>query len=399
MLTLLSVTAYASEFPTIIDDSDLLTSDQEAHLQERIDEILEQYDCQVALVVEEFDTFDEMYSYVSDFDNYDKHRSGILYMNFGVGEDFDFQFFSRGKFQDIGGGIIGQLMANIDNAKISSYDGEEHFDMLNGALDIFEIHIEAIHTPLSPPPEEFVGIGGMIDGFDPLLDAADVLTETEEEQLFSKIEYINQNYNFDVTLMTMIGVPDDEFLLYYFDWYTGLDPTRDGVVFGIDLDPHHRDYATSTRNIAMEAFTEDALDLIDYEVAPLLTAGEYYNAYDLFLDHTMLFLDSYNQGAPYKTPIDMESFAILVIAVPLLFAFAVGNIVMKRTFIAQMTTAIISTNAERYIVKDSFKLTNSTDVFTHKTETRTKIQKSSSSSGGSTRSGYGGSRGGRSGKF
>ncbi len=399
-IALLSVTAYASSLPTIIDDSDLLTSDDEAYFQYLIEEIFEQYDCLITIVVEEFDTADEMHSYVSDFDNYNKHQSGIVYMNFGVGEDFDFQFFGRGKYQDIDGGIIGQLMANIDNVKIASYSGEEYFDILDGAISIIEDHIKDIYTPPSPPPEEYMGIGGMINGFDPMIDAAEVMSEAEEELLFDKIEYIYQNYDFDVTFMTMAKVPDDQYLLYYFDWYTGLDPERDGVIFGIDLDPDNRDYATSTRNLGIYAFTEDALDLIDYNVVPLLTEGRYFEAFDLYLDYTIHFLDCYNAGTPYEIPLDKESFWILVIAVPLVFSLAIGSKIMKKVFIARMNTAVTQVGADHFRVKGSLVVTHSSDVFTHKSVTKSKIKTSSSSSGGgSTRSGYGGSRGGRSGKF
>ncbi len=400
MFTLISTTAYASDFQAIIDSSDLLTSDEETYFQKRIDEILTQYDCHITLVVQEFNTSDEMYSYIANFDDYDKHKHGIVYMVFAVDDAFDFQAFGRWKYQDIGEDTLWQLMESLDLAVAISDKDEVYAEIFEGALNIFENYIEEMYTPPSPPPEEFVGIGGMIDGFDPMLDAADVLTAAQEEQLFTKIDHINQNYNFDVTLMTMIGVPNEEYLLYYFDWYKGLDPTRNGVVFGIDLDPDRRDYATSTRNLGIDVFSEDALDLIDYNVAPLLTEGRYFDAYNLFLDSTILFLDSYNEGKPYKIPIDTESLIIFVFAVPFVFAFAVGSIIMKRVFVAQMTTAVTAVHAERYMVANSLALTNATDVFTHTTETRTKIQSSSSSSdGGSTRSGYGGSRGGRSGKF
>ncbi len=273
---------------------------------------------------------------------------------------------------------------------------EKYFAFFDSALNIFEDFLENQHNPSATSPENYVGIGGMINGFDPMLDAAEVMTEAEEELLFEKIEYISKTYDFDVTLMTMNEVPGDVFLLDYFDWYTGLDYTRDGAVFGIDLNPENRDYATSTRNLGIPAFTADAFELIDEEVAPLLTAGKYFDAYDLFLDHTITFVEGYKEGNPYEDP---TNFIIIVILAPFILAIFTSTLIVNFYLVPQMKTAVLETDAERFVVKDSLVVTSKSDVFTHKTKTSTKIESSSSGGSGGTRSGYGGSRGGGSGKF
>ena len=68
--------------------------------------------------------------------------------------------------------------------------------------------------------------------------------------------------------------------------------------------------------------------------------------------------------------------------------------VLKR----KMRTVHKNVEADAYVTEDGLRLTEEEDRYTHTTETRTKIQKESSSGGGtSSRSGGGGS--GRSGKF
>ena len=66
----------------------------------------------------------------------------------------------------------------------------------------------------------------------------------------------------------------------------------------------------------------------------------------------------------------------VVVLVPIVIAAIVCSI-----WKSQMKTAVIAKTASNYIPPGGFKLTNKADTFLYRTQTRTKIQTSSSSSG------------------
>ncbi len=400
LLFMLQIAVFAEDYPPILDDIDLLTDEQEEHLKSRIDEIAKTYDYHIIFNTMQLENDITFKDYYIDFMRYVIAKDGAMFFLSPSDKDdglkFDYAYAGYGKYFDVINSVDSKLIELNNQVNESVQTKERYFEFFDGVLNILVDFLEEQSNMPVFTIEDYIGIGGMINGFDPMIDAAQIMTQTQELLLFEKIEYIHKTYDFDVTLMTMNEVPDNIPLIEYFDWYTGLDYTRDGVVFGIDLNPDTRDYATSTRNLGINAFTEDALDLIDDDIAPLLTAEKYYEAYDLFLDHTIMFVDGYKNNNPYQNSTDL---IIVTVLAPLIIALVVSAIIMKFYLVPQMKTAVIKTDAERFVVDNSLILTNKTDTFTHKSTTRTKIQSSSGGGGGGTRSGYGGSRGGRSGNF
>ncbi len=238
---------------------------------------------------------------------------------------------------------------------------------------------------------------GLINGFDPLIDAADILTDTEEQEIFNRIIHLHTIYSFDVTILTMDEPISRDELLSFCDYYEGVDPTRDGLVFGVNMNSYDRGYATSTRNFGQQAFTESALDIIDAEIPDLLADGYYYDAMNLYLDYTEEFLTAAVNGTPYQSSEDMITNILVLFIAPLVIGLMIGGGVVFGVFVPQMKTAVIKTQARDFMSKDSLKLTLTDDDFIRETVTRTPRPKKTSSS--SSRGGYGGSRGGRSGGF
>ncbi len=239
---------------------------------------------------------------------------------------------------------------------------------------------------------------GTIDGFSPLVDNADILSPAEEQQIFNRIQQIHNDYDFDVTILTLKTLPSGVYDIYDFcDYYTGLDPSRNGVVFGLNFDPNDRSYVTSARNEAMTIFNENAFDAIDNFVVPLLSDAEYVEAFNLYLDLTIDFLDSAKSGRSYSTPITTQNAIILLVVSivgGLLIAAAVNAILVH-----QMKTAVIKTEAHDYVKSDGFILTQDSDLFVNKTISRRHSPQNKSNGSSGSRGGYGGSRSSRGGKF
>ncbi len=391
----------------IYDDMDLIDTEELAMMEVYIAKIKETYDYNITLIsAGYFDTYQDFTDYINNFANNNQQGSGISFI-FGLMSDgtIEWNYWAYGEYSDaILPAILDYNIESVeyafsyeDNAYISVY-----INFIN-SVETFLIQQTGIWIQTEPLP--YTGEGGTIAGFDPIIDAADILTPAEEASLFANIEYFQKTYGFDITFLTMNPVPDYLDLLDYCDDYTLLDPTRDGLVFALNMDPSTRGYATSTRNFGEEAFTAAALDLIDDEVIPLLSSGDYFEAFSQYLVHTEQFIIAAQSGEPYSYPLTWQSVLLFLIAPSVVVAFFITIVIVNGIFVKQMKTAIKKTSAESFLVPGSLNLTAKEDTYLRTTETKTYSPRSSgsggSSSGGrsSSRSGYGGSRGGRSGRF
>ncbi len=243
-----------------------------------------------------------------------------------------------------------------------------------------------------------------------ILDEAELLNDTQLLRLESKARKISQRHGcnlYVLTVPTMNGAQRREFAkTYYNEHALGNGDFRNGVLFLIAMDT--RDYVTITygRNPqntseygpGVLAFTDYGVEKLEEQVVPYLSDGDYYKAFDCYLDTCSTYLDLYAQGEAYDKGTRLPGEAIfgpaqiaIIIFLPLLIAFIVCMI-----FKAQMKTAKQAVYAGDYVDADSFALTDSRDMFVRRDRTRRKIETQSSSGGSSTDSdGFGGSSGGK----
>ena len=159
-----------------------------------------------------------------------------------------------------------------------------------------------------------------------------------------------------------------------------------------------RDYDFGVWGFADTAFTEYGKDVIlNKNILPLLGKDDYYGAFTAYLDKTEEIFLSASEGVPFDRGNDpaerTKDFIIRFVSV-ILISLA-GSLGICLYWRSKMKTAKPAQKANKYIPEGGFVLTKKQDQFLYRTETRTKIETSSSSSG-SVRSG-GGSH--RSGKF
>ncbi len=394
------------------DEADILSDKNKDYFERRVETIYEKYDYKITLSTKDYNYADSYSDYTAFSDDLiskskkDNSNTGSVIV-FAPHAYNDFYFINAhyGEYREL---MLDKMFSFYNIENYAREDEENIEDMcfytVETALNrIEEVLKEATKEPLKPF-EEYVGIGGKIGEFDPMIDAADIFSDAEEDELFSRIEKIKDNYDFDVTIITLAEIPDDSYdLREYFDYYEGLDPTRDGLVVGVNMNEISREFSISARNFGMEAFTEDAHFVIDKYVPPLLTNMEYSRAFNMFLDYTEEFLETAKAGKPYKKPIDLTTIVLFIVIVPLILALIIKWLIVKFIFEAQMKTAVIKTQAKEFMVKGSLVLTQNSDVFSHQTEKREYDPPSESkggSSGGRTESsGYGGSRSGSSSSF
>ncbi len=225
-----------------------------------------------------------------------------------------------------------------------------------------------------------------------VVDDADLFTTEQEQALTERIDEIRDYYDFDITFITTTDTYG-ETLENYAEFHYALDLSRDGLVFAQDTSM--REYMTISREDVFTVVTDQALDRIDDVIVPYLSDGDYYGAYDRYLDLSIDFLDAAESGVPYAgEPIDGTDIVIALViglGVGLVIAFVVTGIM-----ISKMNTAVKKREAGDYIKQNSFLQGPGGDRFIREHTTKTPIPKNNSSSGGS-RGGGSFSSGGRGG--
>ncbi len=219
-----------------------------------------------------------------------------------------------------------------------------------------------------------------------LVDDADLFTQEQEEKLIDQIEGIRNKYDFDVTFVTTMDT-DGETLELFAERHPAQDFSRNGIIFAQDT--YGREYYTIGRGTGITVVSDAALARIDEVIVPDLKDGNYYDAYENYLDLTIVFLDAAESGSPYEgEPLGFSDFALaLLIGIVggLIIAF-VATGAMK----SNMNTAKKKREAADYVKQGSFYLGHSNDKFLYENTTSEKKQSEKSKSNNSSSGGRGG---------
>ncbi len=239
-----------------------------------------------------------------------------------------------------------------------------------------------------------------------IIDDAGLLTEAQLEELNTRADSITERYECEVVFLLLEDMQDygDD------DAYESAEGFRVelGYGYGDDgscaimlLSMAERDYGLLFHGFGNTAFTEYGRDeLLDTHVLPLLGDDEYYEAVSKYLDICEQYLSLARGGKPYdwgSDPFNIALVFIIKLAVCLLVPALIAWLICSQ-WKKQMKTAVAAKTAHNFIPQGGFALTSQSDSFLYRTETRRKIERSSSSSGGTHRSSSSGSSG-RSGKF
>ena len=227
-------------------------------------------------------------------------------------------------------------------------------------------------------------------------DFADLFTDSEESELYKQIsEYISIS-NMDLAVVTINENNKYDVEKYADDFYDyndfGINSSRDGILFLIDMDKRQIHMTTTGKAIKMydDNRIDSALDLVYQH----MTDQEYYTGTSKFINRIS---EDFQAGVPASNKnmvIDKDgnvhiikrvNWFLLVIISLIVSIITIVILVAKNKLVRKATTA------EEYLDKDSVKI-NGQDVFLSTHTTKHKIDHSSS--GGSGGSSYhGGSSG------
>lgn len=225
-------------------------------------------------------------------------------------------------------------------------------------------------------------------------DEAGILTESEDLQLESMAESVSKQYGVGVYIVTVddyqnYGTGDVFEVTYgiYHEYTMGEGENRDGIMLLLSM--AERDWAMFCYGERCEyAFNEYGQEQLESVFLDNFSEDDWYGGFEDYIEECFVYLQKATEGKPVRE--SPAFYIIIMVGMSLFLAFLVVGIMWVR-----MKSVAKERTAAAYVAGD-LNLTGQSDVFTYRTETRQKIE--SSSSGGS-RSHSGGAGSGRSGKF
>lgn len=229
-----------------------------------------------------------------------------------------------------------------------------------------------------------------------VMDTAGLLTDQEVQALDSQAAAASRSHGVGIYIATVPdyreldrdGVYEATYGLYH-DLSLGEGADRDGILLLLSMED--RDFATFCYGKTAEsAFSDYALRKMEEKFLDDFRENDWYGGFSDYLSCCDDFLTQAEAGKPVRESPMPRVLTFCGIAL------VIAGIVCL-VLVLQMKSVAKKTTAGAYAV-GGLQLTGHYDRFTHRTETRRKIQASSGSSGGgSSHSGGGGH--GRSGKF
>ena len=245
---------------------------------------------------------------------------------------------------------------------------------------------------------------------DHVTDAVGLLTDEQWQELELQARAIEEQYGFSVYAVAVNdfcdytdGSVQDAAEEIYKTYSLGAGSEKDGVMLLLSM--NDRDFSLITHgSYGNYAFNDEGRVYLTEYFLDDFAENDWYAGFEEYISWSGSYLEAAKTGEPYSdanvpmsdserlAAIGMYAAAILLIPL-VIAAIYVGVLTSKMKSVAE------ATKASAYVA-GNLKLNSKVDRFTHRTETRTKIEKDSDSSSGS-RSSSGGSSGfsGTSGKF
>ncbi len=224
-------------------------------------------------------------------------------------------------------------------------------------------------------------------------DAAELLSSDEILHLEEMAMEASEQYGVGIYIVTMDdyrdanseGVFEATYTIYH-EYNMGLGEDRNGIMLLLSM--NERDWAMFVYgDYAEYAFDSYGQEQLEEYFLDNFGANDWYGGFEDYINECSIYLDKAAAGKPVRSSPVVP--IVILCGLSLLIALIVLGILWNK-----MKSVHVGTDANEYVSGD-LKLTEEADIFTHKTVTRRKIERSSSSS--KSNSGGGGS--GRSGKF
>ena len=420
----------------IYDVSDVLTQSDWETLNSESIELSNKYRCGVYVVlipyISEYSTFTESVENAAQ-DIYVRN-----WLGYGTGYDGVVLLIetSSGKCALASSGARGKYIFNTDALKqfdpsiVSDINARNYSGVISLFIaecrELFEYEEKNgtayLYNAADPQNDDSYLSGDMLT--DCVYDYAGILTADQKSTLEKTAKDISERHRFGVYIYIVDDFTDinssydvgDACESVYVDNGFGYgSANRDGIMLFMSMD--ERDYATyRTYGKGYYSFTEYGLYELEERFLNPFRRNDWYSGFQNYLNYCDYLLDLAEKGTPldyeddddggYYPPVtpERESYGPLYITTGVFSAII--SLVICLILRARMKTAQVKTQANDYIIRNGIRMHDTRDIFTHSTESRTRIDTEPRSSGGHSSGGghsyssFSGSHGGgHSGKF
>ena len=254
----------------------------------------------------------------------------------------------------------------------------------------------AVPRQAAPPPK--AQTQEQIIGADRVVDEADILTDSEEAALDTKLAAIEQSHKVRILIGTMKstdGAVLGKIANNIVDEIS-VDGEKGTIVLLLSM--KERDWYISTDNKMRVRITDTkGVEYLSGEFLPELKENKYAAAFTTFAATTDEMLTYYEkEGEPYDPA---NAFNLMALGIALACALILGGTIYYMLYEYE-SNVTFAAEADAYLNHDSFRLTQNEDNFLYTTVTRqTKEKKESSSGSNVSTSSSDSSHGGGGGKF
>ncbi len=231
-----------------------------------------------------------------------------------------------------------------------------------------------------------------------LTDAADILSDSEEEEIAEQLDDVSEEYDMDIAITTVETLEGYSPKSYAELCYELLEYKEDGMILLISMEDTGggRDvYIRPMGDCDIDVVTKDGAQYMIDSIVPELKDGEYAEACEEYISLTYEFFDQVEYGGePYdgnhmpKTWKDWLLNGLISLGIGLVIAFLIVNAMRMK-----LKSVAPNESAADYMRPGSMNVSESRDMFLYRNVTRRAKPKNNSSGGG--RSSGGGGAGGK----
>lgn len=208
---------------------------------------------------------------------------------------------------------------------------------------------------------------------DKVVDMADILTDSEEQKLETKMTGIVDKYGYDIAVVTVNSTDGKSMMAYADDYYDYNYYGEDGLMLLYNSSTNEAYITTDGKGI--RAFTDNGIQNVGKEVRPYLNSDDYYKAFDSFVDTSEKYISYYETKGKAYVKKNYVVIALISLGIGLVVA-AIVCLVLK----SQLKTAVMQTNAKEYVRKGSRNVTYARDIYLYQKVSSRKIETNNGSS-------------------
>ena len=231
-----------------------------------------------------------------------------------------------------------------------------------------------------------------VDEKEKVYDFGNLISDSDEQKLYSLISKYISTYNFDMAVVTISDNNKSNAMNYADDFYDyndfGIGTDYSGILFLIDMDT--REMWISTTGKAIRMYTDYRIDKILDECYYEIKKENYYETAKAFIDEASRWAEKGYPAANEANDVEFEFFPTLIFSGVFALIFMLIFIGINKK---KHTTIAKATEAKQYLVKNSFIITNKNDRFLRTRTVKHYCPPSSSSGGGGGSSTHSGSSG------